>query len=80
MNDPHVIIFRTGAMAQCEKVIIGPFNSYDDAYDALCELPAPGEGGEKWITELTPPTFPAILRDLLPTDLAIADATTVPAR
>jgi len=35
---------------------VGPFASHDEAYDALCELPAPINGGHKFIQELEQPT------------------------
>jgi hypothetical protein len=35
--------------------VIGPFSSFEDAYDYMCTLPAPAPGGHKYINEMVKP-------------------------
>lgn len=51
----YVIIFREADALQIDRRVIGPFPSHGEAYDALCEMPAPGGDGEKYIVPLEAP-------------------------
>lgn len=49
-----IIIYRPSGALECETAFIGPFLSFEAAYNRLCELPAIGGGdGVKYIAELT---------------------------
>ena len=57
----HIVIFRENGKLNMETAYIGPFDTFEDAYEYLCELPAIGicpEGenpGVKFIHELAKP-------------------------
>lgn len=51
-----VIIYREAGAIQIDRRVIGPFEAWGDAYEALCEMPAPGYGGEKYIAPLEAPS------------------------
>lgn len=45
----YLVMFKDGDALTMEATAYGPFRSYDDAYNFLCELPAPREGGFKFV-------------------------------
>lgn len=54
--DRFIIVLKAdGDELQLQTRHIGPFDSYDAAYAALCELPAPVNGGHKFIQQLEAP-------------------------
>lgn len=38
----HIVIYRPHGKLQLDTVYYGPFNSFDEAYEFLCSLPALG--------------------------------------
>jgi hypothetical protein len=42
LNLKYQVVFREHNRLNLETIYIGPFETYDDAYDALCNMPAIG--------------------------------------
>lgn len=59
----YIVVYKRGEWLNCETQYIGPFESHDAAYDCLCELPAPGEGGVKFTQEVLRPLAAEVARD-----------------
>lgn len=60
----YLVIYRPHNQLNCDTQYIGPFESHDDAYDYLCELPAIGQHnpgsvvdnpGVKFVQEIAAP-------------------------
>lgn len=55
----YLVIYRAHGQLNTETKYYGPFNSFDDAYEYLCTLPAigtnhtEGENGVKYVQEIT---------------------------
>jgi hypothetical protein len=57
----HIVLFREHGKLNLETAYIGPFDTFEDAHEYLCELPALGicpkgeNHGVKFIHELQAP-------------------------
>lgn len=47
-----IVRFKDAEALNVQEAFFGPFPTHDEAYDFLCELPAPTRGGHKCIEEL----------------------------
>ncbi len=40
----YIVAFKHGDWLNCQTLCFGPFDDFDDAYNFLCQLPAPRFG------------------------------------
>ena len=62
----HIVVYRPHNSLMCETKSIGPFGTWDEAYDYLCNMPALGQyipdgtlnnPGVKFVDRLEIPTL-----------------------